>query len=127
MAGHFDLGHDDDVPLGGVSDDLADVGGREILPLARRRIERADLGELRIAGDFEPPAGVVGQVELEDVQFVARHFVDEAKHHGFPKKWRLTSISKPRQGKRGASAMSPAAMARRPALSVTSWRSVCAP
>ena len=78
MAGHFDLGHDDDVPLGGVSDDLADVGGREILPLAGRRIERADLGQLGVAGDFEPPAGIVGEVQLEDVHFVARHLVDEA-------------------------------------------------
>ncbi len=82
MAGHLDLRHDDDVPLARVSDDLADVGGGEILPLAGRGVERADLGQLRVAGDFEPPAGIVGQVQLQHVQLVARHLVDELEHLG---------------------------------------------
>ena len=83
MAGHFDLGHDDDVPVCGVSNDFADVGGGEILPLAGRGVERADFGELGVAGDFDAPAGIVGEVQLEHVHFVARHLVDELQHHGF--------------------------------------------
>ena len=39
--------------------------------------QRADLRQLGIARDFEPPAFIVGQVKLEDVELVGGHLVDD--------------------------------------------------
>ena len=75
MTGHLDLGHHPDVPLGGILDDVANVGRREIFGLAVD--ERADLRQLGISGDFQPPSFIIGQMELEDVELVRRHLVHD--------------------------------------------------
>jgi hypothetical protein len=48
--------------------------------VARRRLaaERAELGQQRVARHLEPPALVVGQVQVQPVQLVHRHQVDVA-------------------------------------------------
>src|SRR4051812_4184600 len=75
MAGHLDLGHDHDVALGRISDDLAHVSRRQVLGLPVN--QRADLGQLWVSGDFQPPSFIVGQMELEHVELVRGHLVDD--------------------------------------------------
>ena len=90
VAGHVDLRDHRDVPLGGVGDDLADVVlGEEAAvraPVEHRWPARADLalgppgallGQLRVAADLDPPALVVGQVQVQHVELVHREEVDE--------------------------------------------------
>jgi len=95
MAGHLDLGHDRDVPLGGITDQLADVVlrvkatvtpavelPRLVAVVSDQRLvaPSADLGQPRVLLDFDPPALVVGQVHLQAVEFVLGHHVDKPQH-----------------------------------------------
>src|SRR5690606_33735239 len=81
------------LPGGRVGDDLPDVvPGVE--PAVRAPVEpgaapradlalpppRAHLGQPRVALDLQPPPLVVGQVEVEHVELVHGHQVDEAQH-----------------------------------------------
>jgi hypothetical protein len=92
VTGHFNLGHDGDKPIGRVLDDLANVVLR-IKPavslavilfrlLARMTHEgllspAADLRQLGIFLDLDPPSLIIGQVPMEDVHFVQGHQVQK--------------------------------------------------
>lgn len=93
MPGYVDLGDDGDVPLCRVSDDLADVVlGVEtaVRPSVPRRLgrraerglapPRTDLGESRVPQDLHPPALVVGEVQMQCVEAVHGHQIEEAQH-----------------------------------------------
>jgi hypothetical protein len=81
VAGHVDLGHDLDEPRLRVGDDRAVLAlGVETALVAVDRRPAADLREARPRADREPPALVVGQVQVEAVQLVERHQVDQALH-----------------------------------------------
>ena len=130
VAGDVDLGDDVDVALGGVGEDVLEVGGGvepaaladeverrglealergrdaavglgpgrglvgdviaggEVVAVAEPDVEhaglvevvaaaRAERGQLGDAGDLEPPALVVGEVEVELVELVVRHHVEQ--------------------------------------------------
>lgn len=80
------------MPLGGVGDDLAQVvlgveaAVRPLVPQRRGAVAEfgarppgPDLGEPRVAPDLHPPALVVRQVQVQDVQFVRGHQVELAQ------------------------------------------------
>ena len=89
MARQFNLGHDRDAAGGGVSDELARfvlcVEAAVWLAIAlvwlgwnrRFRALAADFGQARILLDGQPPALIVGEMEMERVEFVECHGVDE--------------------------------------------------
>jgi hypothetical protein len=92
VAGDVDLGDDGDVPFPGVRDDLADVvlrvvtAVRGLVPQRRGPVPPfgagapgADLGEPGVALDLDAPALVVGEVEVEDVEFVGGEEVEVAQ------------------------------------------------
>ena len=83
VAGHLDLGDDRHEARRRVRNDIAHLGLR-VEAAVRRGIAGtgglapgADARELRISADLEPPALVVGQVPVQDVELVQRHPVDE--------------------------------------------------
>ena len=151
VAGHVDFGDDGDVPLGRVGDDLAEVV-LGVVAAVRQAVEhavhagdredgfappRADLGEPRVALDLDPPALVVGEVQVQDVELVRGQQVDEAQHvvlgHEVPGD---VEHAAPRQPKRGASsnvtsghghADAAERAPRRYARGRSSCRRVCAP
>ena len=126
MAGHLDLGHDHDVPLGGILDDLAHVGGREILRLPVD--QRADLRQLGIGGDFQPPSFIVRQMQLEDVELVGGHLVDDLEQRLLAEEVTAHIDQQAAPAEAGRVADLDARDAARSGLPVmTSWRSVCAP
>ena len=75
---HVDLGHDRHVPLGGVADDVGvlRLGVVPALVAAHRRLA-AVRREPRPLRDRDPPALVVGQVQVQAVELVERDQVDE--------------------------------------------------
>ena len=90
MAGQLYLGHDHDVASGRIGDDLARLRlgieaaigfvlrGRGAIGVRTLGLTPgADAGQLRIGLDLQPPALVVVQVPVEDVQLVGRHGVDQ--------------------------------------------------
>lgn len=82
MAGHIDFGDDFDVMLCGVAHDVLELGfGVDAavgdLVAVGARAFRGDGFEFGVAGDGEAPALVVGEVDVEFVEFVRRHRVDE--------------------------------------------------
>lgn len=82
VPGPVDLGDDGDEALGRVVDDLRVLLGRvEPGPARPRRPPllrpTAHLGQPRQAVDREPPALVVGQVQVQHVEAVVREVVDE--------------------------------------------------
>ena len=91
MAGNVDLGDDRDAERRGAGDEGPHVPGRidpavagEAAAEERRDGEavaapRRDRRELGIAGDVEPPALVVAEVEVEHVQLVPGEAVDEPR------------------------------------------------
>ena len=89
VRGHFDFRDEHDVEAGGVADQVADVllrvetaeagvggGGRCGLHLGKVH-PRADLRELGVFSDFDSPAAVVGQMDLEAIELVDGHGVQE--------------------------------------------------
>ncbi|MNL21291.1 hypothetical protein D3C87_1425740 [compost metagenome] len=94
MSGDVDLRHHDDVAGRCIGDDVAHLilgvetaietwtagRGVDVLLSRRARVDApsADLGQLRIASDLQPPGLVVGQVPMEDVELVQGHPIDEA-------------------------------------------------
>ena len=105
MRREFDLGNDRNVPLGGVGHDLTDVLFCEISAVSARsslgkiatvvpvppcipiplRAECPFGGEPRIFVDPDAPTTVIGQMEMEYVEFVAGHFVQHLQHLTFRK------------------------------------------
>ncbi len=90
VAGHFDFGDEGDVAGLGVGDEFAEFG----LGIEERAVglavslvavagpwgfgaAGADFGEARVLADLDAPALVVGEVELDVVEFVAGGEVDE--------------------------------------------------
>ena len=102
VARHLQLGDHLDVPRRGVPQDLHVVGpGVEPAPVGPVRLgpgavggrqeaarvegvpaPGAHRGELGEARDLDAPALVVGEVEVEDVELVARHQVERPQHRG---------------------------------------------
>ena len=93
VPGHVDLGHDGDEPPGRVGHDLGQVGlgvvatvGRAVAAalriVARRRLAPpgSDLGQQRVTVYLEPPTLVVGQVQVQHVEFVQAGQVDQPQH-----------------------------------------------
>ena len=81
VAGQVDLGHDDDTALRRVLDDRRVVALR--VRAARPAADRgraADLRQPRPRLDLDPPALVVGEVQVQPVEAEARDHVDEALH-----------------------------------------------
>ena len=90
MAGHLDLGNDGHVALRGVGDDLPDVvlgeeaavgafiflAGRVPLPPGVAHPPGGLRRQLRVRLDLQPPAGGVGQVQMEDIELDLRKRVD---------------------------------------------------
>ncbi len=83
VAGHLDLGDDRHEARRRVRNEFAHLGLR-VEAAVRRGIAGAgglapgaDARELRILENLEPPALVVGQVPVQDVQLVQRHPVDK--------------------------------------------------
>ena len=60
-----------------------------VRPLLRFRPLRADLGQLRIFLDLDPPALVLGQVPVKIIELILRHQVDvlfnELDRHKMPR------------------------------------------
>lgn len=103
MARHFDLGDHVDMARGGVAQDLDVIGAGVVAGTGRvvriaagavGRLQadtrlgavaahRADGSELRQAGDLQPPAFVVGEMEMEGIELVARHQVEQLEHSLF--------------------------------------------
>src|SRR5690606_19568282 len=90
VAGHVELGHHHDVAFAGVGDDVADLvlgvpaavraglaGIGVGAGLAGRDPAAADLHQLRVLRDLDPPALVVGQVPVQYVELVPGHRVDQ--------------------------------------------------
>ncbi len=91
MSGHLDLRNDRDMARRGVGDQVTDlrlgveatVGatvsdvGVEILREHGFLAPCANLGEQRVLLDFQTPTLVIGQVQLQSVQFVEREKIDE--------------------------------------------------
>jgi hypothetical protein len=101
VSGHLDLRHDRHMPVGGIPHDLShvvlgvearmrDAGESALLWIGRARREhavparRADPGELRVPPDLDPPALVIGEMPVEDVQLVQSEEVDVLEH-GLPR------------------------------------------
>jgi hypothetical protein len=97
VTGQIDLRDDGDAPLGGVRDDLAQLvlGVEPAVPGAvvgelrltvrhladhGLRPPRADLGESGVGVDLDPPALVVGEVEVQHVQPVQGERVDQPEY-----------------------------------------------
>ena len=79
VAGHVDLRHDLDEPLGGVRDDAPVVALRVVAArTASDGARRADARQPRPRADRDPPALVVGQVQVQPVQLVEREQVDQS-------------------------------------------------
>ena len=90
VAGQVDLRHHVDVESGGVGDNLADLILGEETAIAlegfamtgvRQRAlgaaPGADLGQLRIFLDLDAPAIIVGQMHVEDIEFLCRHRIQQ--------------------------------------------------
>jgi hypothetical protein len=88
VGGHFDLGHDRDMPRGGVADQVTDVPlsvkparpaslGLAVLAQRSEVHPGADPGEIRILPDLDPPALVVGEMDLQAIELMQGHDVDE--------------------------------------------------
>ena len=81
VARHVDLGNDDDVAARRVLDELRVVMLRiEATRTAAHGARAADLREPRPRLDLDPPALVVGEVEVQAVEAEAGDDVDEALH-----------------------------------------------
>jgi hypothetical protein len=95
VAGAVDFGHDGDEPRGGVRHDLSDVLLRVVAAVPHPVVlagglpgvsdqgggpPRSDLDQPRVALNLQPPALVVGEVQVQDVELVQREQVDEAQH-----------------------------------------------
>ena len=80
VAGHLDLRNDGDIAFFGVSDEIAHFLLGVIASGAAVSIgeSRAHCGQFRVPLDFQPPALVIRQVQVENVQFVQRHAIDTA-------------------------------------------------
>ncbi len=73
VAGQVDLRHDVDVAAAGVLDQLCVLGLRVVAAgVAVHGRAAAVLGQLRPRLDHQPPALVVGQVQMQPVQLVER-------------------------------------------------------
>ena len=91
VSGELDLGHDRDATVRGVPDQGAELV-LAVEPAVRRTVSgclggsaglappAGDLGESRIALRLEPPALVVGQMQVEGVELVQGEQVDEPVH-----------------------------------------------
>ena len=94
VAGNLDLGNDPDHAARCVGGDLGQVGERVVAAVRgavagfRRYVGGADLGlrpvradpvQARIAAALDPPALVIGQVQVQPVQLVRGQHVDEAE------------------------------------------------
>ncbi len=86
---HLNLRHDRDVTVGRVLDDQANVVLRIEAEAARPRAVamaevpvhlRTEFCELGVLLDLDPPALVVRQMDLQTVELVQRHHVEEAQH-----------------------------------------------
>jgi hypothetical protein len=75
VRGHVELGHDADAAQRGVADDLFDVVGGEELAVAR-----GTGGEVGVGARVDANALVVGDVEVEDVEFGGGERVDGAQN-----------------------------------------------
>ena len=74
---HVDLWHDRDVFRGGIGDNFAVVGfGIEATPATVHLRARTDLGQRRPRVDLQPPALIVGEVQVKVVEFEHRDVVD---------------------------------------------------
>ena len=92
MPRHFNLGHDRDVALRSVIENLADLRLRveeravglavvpppAAAPFPRRWAPGAVLRKIWIGVDLDAPALVVGEVPVQHVHFVERHLVEKA-------------------------------------------------
>ena len=101
VSRHLDLRHDGDAALRGIGHEMAHsflcVDAADHVWLTRMRIDvaprcgargnapPADLGQLRILPDLEPPRLVIGQMPLQRVELVQSHGIDEA----LDELWRL--------------------------------------
>ena len=90
VARHLDLGDDGDPARGGIGDEAAHLvlsieaavaGGPAGLGIAARRAGRhapgAFRGQLRVLLDLQPPALIVDQVPVQDIELVGGHGVED--------------------------------------------------
>ncbi|PPA57619.1 hypothetical protein BAW75_04410 [Micromonospora chalcea] len=81
MAGQVDLGHHSDVPAGRVRDDVpVVVAGVPAAGAAADSCRAAHLGEPGPGVDGDPPALVVGEVQVQVVELVPGQVVDHPQH-----------------------------------------------
>ena len=80
VAGHLDLRNHRDVTFFGVSDELAHflLGVEATAAAVAVGKPRAHRGQSRVLLDFQPPALVIRQVQVENIQFVQGHAIDSA-------------------------------------------------
>ena len=81
MAGHVDLRHDRDETARRMRHDVAVLGLR--VKAARSTADlcaSANLGETGTGLDLDSPALVIREMQVQPVQLVQRHEVDEALH-----------------------------------------------
>ncbi len=79
MPGQVDLGHDGDVTGCRIADELLVVLGREKAAVAAADLRRRTAaGELRPARNLQPPALIIGEVQMQVVELERGHTVDDA-------------------------------------------------